>query len=129
MNDKGTEGGFQVLKRVTGWKTPLSNAHQAEAFSAEVALPEEEMSLDVELVARACDGYQLRYRVRTDETEVAAGASYHLSPRAAEEAAAALFGVTRNAWETIPAANQIGTVPARTGNESGTKPPMPQRGA
>lgn len=128
MHDNGIESSFQVLKRVTGWKTQLSGAHQAKAFSAEAALPEEEVSLDVELVARACDGYQLRYRVRTDETEVAAGASYHLSPLAAEEAAAALFGVTRNDWETVPATNQIGTVPARTSNEDGTKPAMPQRG-
>jgi hypothetical protein len=125
-----SDPGFQVLKRVTGWKTQLTGALQAEVFAGSAAaLPEQEVMLDLELVARACDGYQLRHRVRTDETEVAAGASYHLSPLAAEEAAAALFGVTRNAWETVPVANQIGTVPARTGNEGGLKPPMPQRGA
>lgn len=124
-----SELGFQVLKHVTGWKTQLTGAQQAKAFAgAAAALPEQEVTLDLELVARACDGYQLRYRVRTDETEVATGASYHLSPLAAEEAAAALFGVTRHDWETVPAANQIGTVPARTGHESGVKPSMPQRG-
>ncbi|MBI1762011.1 MAG: hypothetical protein HYR56_11315 [Acidobacteria bacterium] len=124
MNDKG----FPVLKRVTGWKTQLTGAQQAKAFSAATeALPEQEVSLDIELVARACDGYQLRYRARTAEAEVTAGESYHRTPLAAEEAAAAFFGVTRDAWQTVPPANQIGTVPARPGGESATKPPMPQR--
>ena len=118
---------FQVLKRVSGWKAQLSNAQQTQAFSTAAAWPEQEVSLELEVVARACDGYQLRYSARTAEAEVAAGSSYHLSPLAAEEAAATLFGVTRKDWETVPAANQIGAVPTRTSNERDTKPSMPQR--
>lgn len=125
-NDMNTNG-FQVLKRVAGWKTQLTGASQAKAFAGAAALPEQEVSLDLELVARACDGYQLRFRARTNDVEVAAGDSYHLSPLAAEEAAAALFGVSRNDWETLPVENQLGAVPARPDGASSTKPPLPQR--
>lgn len=123
-----SENGFPVLKRVTGWKTQLTGTQQARAFSAAAeALPEQEVSLEIELVSRACDGYQLRYRAHAAETEVAAGDSYHLSPLAAEEAAVALFGVTRKDWETVLADNQIDAVPARPGGTGATKPSMPQR--
>ena len=121
------EQGFQVLKHVTGWKTQLNSATHAKVFSAEASLPEGEVGLDVELVLRACDGYQLRYRMRTDEAEIAAGESYHLSPMAAEDAAAELFGITRNDWEAVPVENQLGAVPTRPSGTSGTKPPLPQR--
>lgn len=124
-----SENGFPVLKRVTGWKTQLTGTQQAKAFlAAAEALPEQEVSLEIELVSRACDGYQLRYRAHVAETEVAAGESYHLSPLAAEEAAAALFGVTRADWESVPVENRVGTVPARPSGDGGTKPSMPQRG-
>lgn len=121
--------GFSVLKRVTGWKTQLTGTLQASAFSvAAEALPEQEVSLEIELVSRACDGYQLRYRAQAAEMEVAAGESYHLSPLAAEEAATTLFGVTRADWETVPVENRVGAVPERPGGDSSTKPSMPQRG-
>ncbi len=119
---------FQVLKRVTGWKAQLNGDQQAKAFSAAAeALPEQELSFDLEVVSRACDGYQLQYRAQNAGAEVAAGSSYHLTPLAAEEAAAALFDVKRSDWQTVPPANQVGAVPARPGGEGGTKPPMPQR--
>lgn len=123
--------GFQVLKRVTGWKTQLTEATRTAAFSAAAAMPdampEQEVSLDLELIVRACDGFQLRYRAHAGDAEVAAGESYHLSPMAAEAAANALFGVAQNAWETVPLPKPVGPVPARPAKPADKKPPMPKR--